>query len=1145
MPTTSPNFGFLAVHDDLLVRYAARAERNVFDDPNVALVSLRQFAESLAELAAAHHGISLDGTDTQLGVLHALADRGAIDGPIRSWFHDLRKAGNDATHNHLDDPRAALHALKMARSLAVWFHRAYGPDRSFSPGAFVPPPKPVDASDALRSELERMQAELAEARREIDSAIESAQAAEQRRRAAEQEAAQAWEEARASFELAEETEAALAAQRAHFEAERRRIEDQVQSSSSAEQRAVDQRASVAATEIDLDEADTRLLIDAQLRRAGWAADSAALRYAAGVRPQKGRNVAIAEWPTPSGPADYVLFAGLTPIAVVEAKRAGLDVAGAIPQAERYARAIEPQEGIELAGEWDGFRVPFVFATNGRPYLEQLRDRSGVHFRDLRSPYEPARALPDWYTPEDLVAELDKPSESATRRDIDDQFGGVLRRYQREAVEAVEAAIDGGRRTMLLAMATGTGKTRTAICLAYRLVQSRRFRRVLFLVDRSALGEQAAGAFSDLRLEQNQTFTDIYDVKGLDDKQPAPETRLHISTVQSMVRRILNPAEDDALVPVSWYDCVIIDECHRGYNLDRELSEVELTFRDEADYVSKYRRVVEHFDAVRIGLTATPALHTREIFGPPVFQYGYRRAVQEGVLCDYLPPTRITTRLSRDGIHWDAGAEVRVYQPRTGQLDLFETPDELDFDVADFNRSVLTENFNRAVCGELARHIDPRLAGKTLVFCVDDAHADLVVRLLIEAFQQRYGKDEVPAATVRKITGSVDRPLEWIRRYKNEQLPRVAVTVDLLTTGIDVPQICNLVFLRRVRSRILYEQMLGRATRRCDAIGKEVFRIYDAVDLYATLESYTDMTPVVTDPKVTIEQLAAELVALVAQGPTPHYEAATSGVRAQLAAKLQRKRRVLEDPDRRADFAVLAGGTAPEDFVALVLDGEVEDLAAMLRDHPRLAPWLDKQRSGVPSPVYVSDELDEVVEVAQGFGAHKDPGDFLEAFRAWLDSHRNELPALIAVTQRPRELTRAELTALRLQLDEAGFRERELHEAYRATTNQDIAAGIVGYIRRAALGDPLVPYEERVKRALSGVLGRHDWTAAQRQWLERIGKQLVKETVVDRAALDSDQFRAEGGGFDRLNKVFDGRLEAVLDELIDGVWESGGVWGEPA
>ena len=194
--------------------------------------------------------------------------------------------------------------------------------------------------------------------------------------------------------------------------------------------------------------------------------------------------------------------------------------------------------------------------------------------------------------------------------------------------------------MLLAMATGTGKTKTCIALIYRLLKAKRFRRILFLVDRSALGEQASNAFKDTRMESLQTFADIFGIKELEEQSPDSDTAVHIATVQGMVARVLNPAEDVPPPPVDQYDCIVVDECHRGYLLDRELSETELTFRSFDDYISKYRRVLDYFDAVKIGLTATPALHTTEIFGPPIFTYSYREAVIDGFLIDHEPPYTI-------------------------------------------------------------------------------------------------------------------------------------------------------------------------------------------------------------------------------------------------------------------------------------------------------------------------------------------------------------------------------------------------------------------------------------------------------------------------------------------------------------------------
>ena len=253
----------------------------------------------------------------------------------------------------------------------------------------------------------------------------------------------------------------------------------------------------------------------------------------------------------------------------------------------------------------------------------------------------------------------------------------------------------------------------------------------------------------------------------------------------------------------------------------------LTFRSYEDYISKYRRVIDYFDAVKIGLTATPALHTTEIFGMPVYTYTYREAVIDGYLIDHEPPLPDQDPTFK-GRHHLAGrrAGARCMTRGATQIELFTAPDEIKLEVDEFNRKVMTKAFNQVVCEYLAREIDPASRQKTLIFCVNDTHADLVVDLLKQAFRKQYGGVEDDA--VVKITGAADKPLQLIRRYKNERNPTVAVTVDLLTTGMDVPEICNLVFLRRVNSRILFDQMLGRATRLCDEIGKETFRIFDAV-----------------------------------------------------------------------------------------------------------------------------------------------------------------------------------------------------------------------------------------------------------------------------------------------------------------------------
>ena len=1119
--TRSPNFAFLAIHDDRLAVLGTQAERLFADDPNAALTKLRLFAELLAQRAAATSGFYASYQESQADLLARLLARGVLSRDVADLFHGLRKAGNAASHDLHGDAREALHQLRIARELGVWFHRAFGSTKGWSPGPFLPPPDPEKESKALAAELERLRGELSTQQSAAKAAQEALEKEGRLRLSAEERATKEAEERAVWAELAEMTEAAKARLAAELEA----VQAKAAAAPPAVREAVTAKAAVASGKVVLDEQATRRRIDDQLREAGWEVDSEVLRFKKGARPQLGKNLAIAEWPTDTGPADYALFIGLDVVAVVEAKRESKDVSSDIGQSKRYSRGFQLHgDARPVGGPWGQYKVPFLFATNGRPYLKQLETKSGIWFLDGRRSDNHARALEGWPTPEGLKAQLgqdiDKAHE-ALKTEPTEYLG--LRPYQLAAIEAAEGAIEKGQRALLIAMATGTGKTKTCIGLIYRLIKTRRFRRVLFLVDRSALAEQTENAFKDTRLENLQAFTDIFELRGIGNATVDRDTKVHIATVQAMVKRVV--LNEGTPPPVDAYDCIIIDECHRGYLLDKELGDDELTFRDEADYISKYRRVLEHFDAVKIGLTATPALHTAEIFGPPVFQYRYREAVIDGFLVDHVPPLRIVTKLAADGMTWAAGEEMEVFDPGTQQLDLFNVPDEVKLDIDSYNKRVVTENFNRVVCERLAAHIDPSLEEKTLIFCATDAHADLVVRLLKEAFDTQYGGVDDDA--VVKITGRADKPRQLIRRLRNERLPSVAVTVDLLTTGIDIPRVSNVVFLRRVKSRILYDQMLGRATRLCPEIKKEYFRVFDAVDLYTDIQSFSDMKPVVVNPTFTFAQLVADLAAAP---PT-----ATQAVLDQLLAKLQRRQRRMK-PEEAEVFAGIAGMT-PGELVRHFRKEGAAGAASWFGSHPELVVLLDQAVPVNPYTFIVSHHADEVREETHGYGeGNQRPEDFLDGFGRFVKENLNKVPALLVVTQRPRELTRAQLRELRVLLDEKGYSELALRTAWRDRTNADIAASIIGFIRKEALGDALVPYGERVERALKKVLAAKKWSDLQRRWLERIGKQLKVETIVDREALDEGEFRNQGGGFDRLNKQFDGKLDEILGEMRETIWE---------
>ncbi|MEH2475695.1 type I restriction enzyme R subunit [Nitrobacteraceae bacterium AZCC 2161] len=1168
----SANFYFLARRYPDLERIGALCERYFSDEPIIVLMTLRQFGELLAQMVAAKSGLLTEAGQQQADLLRRLRVEANYPRDVLDLFHQLRVAGNAATHNREGSHAVALACLKMARQLGIWFYRTFD-DKNFKAGPFQPPRPPNDATAELSAELARLRAEKDAALTEAQRAKEAVAEAEAARLAAEKGAQGAAEERAIWEQLAAENEAVknqLAKQIALLQETSSGLSESTSylqdrlvltpargrttqlaeqlvewqsaavASPAAEKQQVLQSAQAAADAIDLDEADTRALIDEQLRERGWAADSVTLRYAKGARPVKGKSMAIAEWPTDKGPADYALFVGMTCIALVEAKRKRKNVQAAIDQTGRYAQAFTANNGIELpeGGPWPfqsgstteaPFRVPFHFATNGRPYLKQVETQSGIWFRDARNPTNHRRALTDWPTPEGLTGQLNIDRQAAQERlaSLPIEFGFPLRDYQKRAIHAVENALaNDANRTMLLAMATGTGKTKLAIALLYRLLETKRFRRICFVVDRHALGEQAANEFKTTRIVSARTFADIFGLKELGDVLPETATKVHICTIQSLVKRVLFANENEDVPPVDQYDLIVVDECHRGYLLDREMSDAEMSFRNEADYVSKYRRVLEHFDAVKIGLTATPAMHTAQIFGDPIFTYAYREAVIDGFLIDHEPPLRIETELSRDGIHFARGDQLPLLNPITGEIDLTHAPDDLDFEIDDFNRRVITHSFNRVVCEELGKHIDPSLPGKTLIFASTDGHADIIVAGLKKAFFDRYG--EVDDAAVAKITGSIDAPGKMIRRYRNDAMPTVAVTVDLLTTGIDVPKIVNLVFIRRVNSRILYEQMLGRATRLCPEIEKETFRIFDAVGIYDALQPLTAMKPVVVNPTITLTQLLEQFARVTDA-------AHRAQLRDEILVKLSRRIGKLT-ADAQEAFQNLAGEPVQETANRLRHE-PLDAMANWVKDKPGIGPILDwKPESGRPIPLPISEHPDKFVSTTTGYGsAMVRPEDFLSSFARFVRDNINKVAALQAVVQRPRELTRDTLKAVRMELDRQGFSEAALRNAWKQTKNEDIAASIVGFIRQAAIGDPLVPWAERVMAAMDRIVKRGSWSDPQRKWLERIGKAVVQVGVADRAVLDEGQFREETGGFTRLNRIFDGRLEAILGDINGELW----------
>jgi type I restriction enzyme R subunit len=372
------NFGFLGDHDPDLVKIGALAERYFRDDPPTALIKLRQFAELLSKLIAARNALYVGERETFEDTLRRLSYERILPREAADLFHAIRKFGNAAVHEHRGTHAEALSGLRFARQLGIWFHRTYGKQPNFTPGPFVPPPEPVDATDALRNEIAALQTKLSASGDAVTAARREAEEHARARETLEQRLKREAEERSIWERLAQETEAEKLAIAARLSA----LQVAAEHTPKPDTLALIVQGEAAAAKIDLDEAETRALIDQQLRDSDWEADTQQLRHSAGIRPAKGRNMAIAEWPTAHGPADYALFVDLMLVGFVEAKRRRKNVSAAIDQAERYSKGAHPPADASFAGgPWGDHRVPFVFAANGRSYLKQIETESGIWFRD--------------------------------------------------------------------------------------------------------------------------------------------------------------------------------------------------------------------------------------------------------------------------------------------------------------------------------------------------------------------------------------------------------------------------------------------------------------------------------------------------------------------------------------------------------------------------------------------------------------------------------------------------------------------------------------------------------------------------------------------------------------------------------------------
>lgn len=1072
------NFEFLNRYWPALAQIGETAESYLYSDPNACIFKIGLFAERLVQEILVFERMAEPETDnTHANRIRILKRAGLLPHEIDNTLYLLRKTRNSAVHAGADSVDEAKMLLSMTYNLAVWFMETYGDWGYIAPEFVMPEEVSHPDFEALIAEQENKIAELSKQLAAVTTTVSGT-----------------------------------------TQKERAKQSEKVSSM------------------MNWTEAQTRCLIDEQLQKAGWEADTKNLRFSKGTRPVKGRNIAIAEWPTDSafyknGYVDYAFFIGEKLVAVMDAKKASEDVASTIDvQVKDYATHIKAEDLKYTVGTWGAYQVPFLFASNGRSYIEQLRTKSGIWFLDARNSANQPYPIRNWFSPSDLLEKLGQNIEEANEALVtaDDSFmtdptGLNLRDYQIRAINKATEAIVNGKPTALLAMATGTGKTRTVLGLIYKMLESKRFRRILFLVDRVSLGEQAMDTFKDVKLKELMTLDQIYELKAIDDNDINLETKVSVSTVQGLLKRtVLADAPD--LMPGA-FDLIIVDEAHRGYILDREMTEEEILYDNQEDYMSKYKQVIEYFDAVKIALTATPALHTTQIFGEPVFTYSYREAVIDGWLVDHDPPYIINTDFIQNKAKFAKGETLAQFDPNTNELlNGAVLEDELDFDVSEFNRKIVLPDNTRKVLEEISSYLNPESGEKTLIFAVNDAHADTIVDMLRDIYKE-YG---ISYEAIMKITGKTaggnkKKVLQVIKQFKNNQYPNIAVTVDLLTTGIDVPAICNLVFMRKINSRILFEQMLGRATRLCPEIGKTHFNIFDAVRVYEDLDSTSGMKSVSVSK--TMPELLEDLFRPSDTSKQP--------IKDRILARLQRKNNHLTT-EQKYEVSERLNGSDLKAYVKELKTYTEEAFIERCHKDTDFLLWVDNLK-GKKRGHYYSDKEDALLETTRGYGDTEKPEDYLEAFATFVNENKDTIEAIRIACTKPSDMTRAQLKELKLALDKQNFTESNLNQAISTVKNEEIVADIIAHVRRAVLHTPIRNHEEKVKMAFKKLIEENSFNKMQLDLLEKIKTYMLHESLLNVETFEAPAFKMEGG-FARFDKKFAGRLAEIIRQINTYIYE---------
>lgn len=880
----------------------------------------------------------------------------------------------------------------------------------------------------------------------------------------------------------------------------------------------------------------RVLIDAQLTAAGWSVQDRGSEQLIGNAGVAVREAVMAPG---HGRVDYLLYVERRVVGVIEAKPEGTTLSGVEWQSAMYATGL-PATHAKRAVVVDG-RLPFVFEASG----------SETHFTNGYDPDPRARRLFAFPRPQTLSRLVRDAAENPTTptwrakvRHLPALDTEPLRPAQIDAITGLEQSLVEQRFSRsLIQMATGAGKTYTAVTAAYRLLKHGGFARVLFLVDRNNLADQTLAEFGNYRTpDDGRRFTELYTVDKLSSAGMLASSNVVISTIQR-VHRVLSggeapdyddPALDgwtpDAPVTVNYspplppetFDLIVVDEAHRSI-------------------YGVWRSVLEYFDAHVVGLTATPGKQTFAFFQQNlVSEYTYPQSVADRVNVDF-DIYRIRTEKTEQGGTIEADTVVPVVDRRT-RKERYETlDDDLDYTPTQLDRAVTARGQIRTVLetfrDRLFTEIFPgrSTVPKTLIFCKDDAHAEEVVTAVREVF----GKGNDFAA---KITYAAKDPKGHLQAFRTSASLRIAVTVDMIATGTDVKPLECVFFLRDVRSAQYFEQMKGRGARTIapadfravtpDAEVKTRFVIVDAVgvtehdfvepplnrDKSVSLKKLLDRTGTLTITETETATLASRLAALELQ-LTPDERTELDTVAGRPLRDVIRGLIDAVDPDIQATALANTPGADRDDVIAGLVEKAVEPLAA----NPELRARIIELRQ---THDRVIDENADTLIDAHGVVDPDRATTIVESWRAYLDEHRSEITAIELLAEakaRAIPFTSIKELADRIARPPHNWTVDLVWAAYetvdvgRVRHNDHHRLTDLVSLLRYTLGteDELVPYADRVHERYAGWLVQQEQAGAtyspvERWWLDHIADVIAASAGITDDDLDTAPFTERGG-----------------------------------